>query len=1076
MAVLMPEQDLPHDSRGRLLARGLFCVGKNAQEDRLIYDRRPENGTMPRLRWAELPSGACFTRMLLRPNQYLRGSGDDLRNYYYSLKLPENWIKFNSVGRRVCAEVLREHGRDPQVAHRLCFRVLGMGDRNGCCIAQATHEAVLKQHGVLQEANKLVYGQHVPVGDRWEGVYLDDLLIAQKVSMPYNIPLDGSFTPPAAQVDDEDMVQVARAERAYEEANLQRAVHKAFRAESSFRAWGAEVEGIKGTVGAPKDMRKQLWTLIEKIVAGGYVCQDVLRKIVGYLAFCFQYRRELYALLHHTYKYIDRMAKSRWVRMPGYIQDELRSCALHLPFAYCSMRRQLAGSILATDATPTGGGAVLAKVPSELAAELWRQSEIRGQAVRLDHDSDLCLDAEVPAEPSKFASVVAQCVHWHVCSSYSFRQTSHINLQEARALRRELIRMAGNPAWRNHIVICLNDSRVVVGCMSKGRSSSFKLNGVMRSLVPHLILSGLGFGLIWIETGANIADHPSRFTPLPAPLKAPRWLQKFGVAERGRTTGVEIFSRNGGITAACRLKGFRMLSVVDLRAGHNVWTREVETLFSEEHVDWVWFAPPRDSFSPHSRDYRGVRLRSKDAPEGRDTHFKVRKGNALWMRTLSLAHLVLGDGGQVFIEHPADSWAWHLPETRRFAQMWRLQTIRLNLDMFRDADSGGRPVPQFVKILTNGSWLELLERRGPGRLGNTSSLTVRRVACGAAYPNNFFVKSWRMRLGTGKKAPRLRDAALTAEYRRGLRQAAGWILEVAARLGKPVSRRSSSRKLDAALEAAVDWSFQNGEKLYRATLGVLGVQRLFQVSGPLLRQTWGSIRAWRTLQPVQSRVPVTYTVLTALLVVLMSRSVRESGRGREQWLCSMLASWLCFEALLRPGEAHELRVEDILLPDVSVGLQGDEGMVISIRRPKTRRVWRSQFVLVKDEMLIRWTAWWIKDARPHRRLFRVGRRVWAQQVAEGFRGLALEDRGYTLSSFRGGGATNLFRRTMNLAQLQYHGRWARQERLKAYLQEAFSVQVAASASSMARERIALVNQEWPLLSCPPPVARDQYLR
>ena len=138
--------------------------------------------------------------------------------------------------------------------------------------------------------------------------------------------------------------------------------------------------------------------------------------------------------------------------------------------------------------------------------------------------------------------------------------------------------------------------------------------------------------------------------------------------------------------------------------------------------------------------------------------------------------------------------------------------------------------------------------------------------------------------------------------------------------------------------------------------------------------------------------------------------------------------------------------EDILLPDVSVGLQGDEGMVISIRRPKTRRVWRSQFVLVKDEMLIRWTAWWIKDARPHRRLFRVGRRVWAQQVAEGFRGLALEDRGYTLSSFRGGGATNLFRRTMNLAQLQYHGRWARQERLKAYLQEAFSVQVAASAS------------------------------
>ncbi|CAE7927238.1 unnamed protein product, partial [Symbiodinium necroappetens] len=223
-----------------------------------------------------------------------------------------------------------------------------MGDRNGCCIAQATHEAVLKKHGVLDEANKLVYGRHVPVGDRWEGVYLDDLLITQKVSMPYNIPLDGTFIPPVAQAGDDDMVQVARAEQAYEQAKLQRAVHKAFRAETSFRAWGAEVDGIKGSVGAPKEMRKQLWVLIEKIVAGGYVCQDVLRKIVG---------------------------------------------------------RRLAGTVLATDATPTAGGAVLAR------------------AVRIDRDSDLCLDAEVPAEPSKFASV-------------------------ARALRRELMRMAADPAWK----------------------------------------------------------------------------------------------------------------------------------------------------------------------------------------------------------------------------------------------------------------------------------------------------------------------------------------------------------------------------------------------------------------------------------------------------------------------------------------------------------------------------------------------------------------------------------------------------------------------------------------------------
>ena len=154
---------------------GLFCVQKNAEEDRLIFDQRPEHATMPRLDWAVLPSAACFTRMLLGENQFSRGSGDNLRIFYYTLKLPPNWVRFNSVGRRVSARVLEQHGRDPNVPHRLCFRVLGMGDRNGCAIAQATHEAILKKVGLLCPQQTLAYGKQTPSGDVWQGVYLDDL-------------------------------------------------------------------------------------------------------------------------------------------------------------------------------------------------------------------------------------------------------------------------------------------------------------------------------------------------------------------------------------------------------------------------------------------------------------------------------------------------------------------------------------------------------------------------------------------------------------------------------------------------------------------------------------------------------------------------------------------------------------------------------------------------------------------------------------------------------------------------------------------------------------------------------------
>ena len=46
MVELVPESQLPHDSCGKMHPGGFFCVPKNETEDRLIYDRRPENSTM----------------------------------------------------------------------------------------------------------------------------------------------------------------------------------------------------------------------------------------------------------------------------------------------------------------------------------------------------------------------------------------------------------------------------------------------------------------------------------------------------------------------------------------------------------------------------------------------------------------------------------------------------------------------------------------------------------------------------------------------------------------------------------------------------------------------------------------------------------------------------------------------------------------------------------------------------------------------------------------------------------------------------------------------------------------------
>ena len=309
---------------------GLFAVGKNSAEDRLIFDRRPENATMEKLHWADLPSGACYTRMTLQPNQYLRGSGEDLRNFYYNLELPSGWVRYNGFGRRLPRDILIEEGLDPCEDYRLCFRALGMGDTNACSIAQAVHEHVLQTEGLLKPSKILRYGKSIPRGRTWQGVYLDDLLVTQICETHDGGPVERDFEPPPPSPSDPDMVDIRRAHQAYEKAGLPRAEHKAFVGQTKFKAWGAEVDGVAGVASAPLTMRRDLWSLLRMVLKTGWVSKKVMQKLLGYICFCFQYRREFFSLIHRGFVFTDGLKEDNWSRLPSDVADELRAVAFAL--------------------------------------------------------------------------------------------------------------------------------------------------------------------------------------------------------------------------------------------------------------------------------------------------------------------------------------------------------------------------------------------------------------------------------------------------------------------------------------------------------------------------------------------------------------------------------------------------------------------------------------------------------------------------------------------------------------------------------------------------------------------------
>ncbi len=198
------------------------------------------------------------------------------------------------------------------------------------------------------------------------------------------------------------------------------------------------------------------------------------------------------------------------------------------------------------------------------------------------------------------------------------------------------------------IQISLNDSRVVIGAFSKGRSSSFRLNGILRSRLPFLVFSDICLALLWVETKSNIADYPSRFAALPIPRAPPRWMEKLGVS-RVLKPGLEIFAGSARLTRCHLAAGIPMLDPIDILYGMDAMDKRIDELIKQGKVGWIW----------RNLDVGGP-LRPSNNPEGNPEIPEVALGNRLWNRAISLACLAMKAGVPFTIEHPKGSRAWLL--------------------------------------------------------------------------------------------------------------------------------------------------------------------------------------------------------------------------------------------------------------------------------------------------------------------------------------------------------------------------------------------------------------------------------
>ena len=512
---LIPESEVLRDSEGEPIVAGWFVVPHKPESDRLICDRRALNQIEARVVGDPLASPLLLTRLQIPARHEIRGSGDDLSDYFHTLgRVVEPGS--GCVGRPLRGAEFSDliPGIDPHGSYFLQLTTYGMGEHNSADVGQSTHTGMLRQAGLLAPSTTLSMGSPPPTGDVFEGVHQDDHRTIE--SAPRYLVSSPEAPLPEKHINDTVPGVYQRAGAIYNSK-------KGFRYLRNFESWGAELFGIICLVGWKSEKRFRL-AILTLVVAGyGVVSRSLLQNLCGCFVQASLYKRELMACAHRIYAYIENLPSEGAFDLPVPLRDKLFTLALSLGLSVTWMRDPVDSQLSATDAIPARGGRTRAFVPFPMASALYRLGEMWGERGRLDwtEEEERTLPTRMVRTSSTLDELIA-ALDWFSAGGWAFTQSSHINLSELRALKGEVRALCKSVVNHRKRRIVLLDSRVVVGCTAKGRSSSFKLNGLLRTLMGYTVGARISLCLVWVNTLGNPADFPSRNKPLPPPRKTYR--------------------------------------------------------------------------------------------------------------------------------------------------------------------------------------------------------------------------------------------------------------------------------------------------------------------------------------------------------------------------------------------------------------------------------------------------------------------------------------------------------------------------------------------------------------------------
>ena len=580
----------------------LFCLAKPDGELRQIIDRRPRNQAEadPPKDGPKMGHASVFLNLVVPAQGCIRGSVDDLRNFYHAFKVSTeralstpvgpSWYAGDFAGSDALAALRRRFpgraiGHGTQVF--TCFAGLSMGDKWAPSIAQVSHEAVLKAFGALDEHEHLKLGYPVPRAPlgHYSGVCIDDKLSLQVFKRFVPIGTPAEVTPAR------DLQACEQADTAYRAVGLEAHPKKKVRRAANFKVWGAQFQGNKGLVSMDCTRLAALCLLTAQVASVGACSERLLHKILGLWAFAFQFRRPLFSLFDKAYKVGhpegDFLAP---FRLPWDLIQELQLASCLGGLASTSLKAQVSSTLFGTDASPEGAGIVACHVGTPIAQELFRRTDGRGFHARL-------------------LSEVGAYLH---VAGYGSDEPDF------------LIRTANEDDPRP---TGLTEVELTLPSMCH---TSLQLDAEALELLHKFALASL-----------RVRDMST---------------------EGFRLDFLEVYSGSASISASMLESGFTVGPPLDLNTGWDLRQAQLfmflVKLCEAGRVGMLWIAPPCTTFSLA----RCPKLRSMHEPWGFDPlDLETCEGNLHMHQALALFTLQLLKGNEAIVETPWGAFSRHLP-------------------------------------------------------------------------------------------------------------------------------------------------------------------------------------------------------------------------------------------------------------------------------------------------------------------------------------------------------------------------------------------------------------------------------